>query len=205
MVSRLYSKVKVAAGAKIALAKSSAIGFQEGFLSRTSARFTGLQKQIDDVFSVTEVKDAQLIVNNVEKEFLEARRLANQVKKELTDVRISLEEARKTLDRCPRDSEHFLKHVTEEHAILNNEKRIRSDYELRELRERELFTEYSNAVRISHEKERQRAQKTKYFSIVASFSGAVVGEFFSSVYPQFFVGNCPTRFLKSLVYTAFQV
>lgn len=174
-VSQSYSRLKVLTRAKLSATKPVLSDFQSRVL--TNAKFSNVQKQLDDVFSITEVRDAQVIVHNVEREFLEARRLASQAKKELSDVRISLEEARKTLDRCPRDSENFLKHVAEEHAIINKEKRLRGDHEMKELRERELFTEYSNAVRVSHEKERERAQKTKHLSIVASVSGAVIGKY----------------------------
>jgi len=42
--------------------------------------------------------------------------------------------------------------------------------------ERTLFVEYSAAVRLSHEKERSRVERTKYWSIIASVSGTVLGE-----------------------------
>ena len=180
-VSQSLSKATTLANTKVSAARPILHSFQERVLSTSSVKLQNLQKQLDDLFSVTEVRDAQLIVNNVEKEFLEARSLAQKIKKELAEVRISLEDARKTLDRCPRDSENFLKHVAEEHAIINKEKRIRSEYEVKEQKERELFTEYSNAVRVSHEKERERAQKTKYLSIIASVGGAVVGKNFSFI------------------------
>ena len=162
-------------GMKFSSVQSSAQSLLDQLVSTSRTTFYNIQRQLDSVFGITEVRDAQMIVNNVEKDFLEARRVASKMKQELADVRVSLEEARKTLDRCPRDSENFLRHVAEEHVIINKERRVRSEYETKELKERELFTEYSNAVRVSHEKERERAQKNKYLSIVASVGGAVVG------------------------------
>lgn len=170
------SKTKRTGSIKFSTTRSSILALRDQVVSKYGAAIFNAQKRLDTFFSITEVRDAQLIVNNVEQEFLEARRLANKMKQELADVRISLEDARKTLDRCPRDSENFLKHVAEEHSIINKERRVRSEYETREKKERELFTEYSNAVRASHEKERERAQKTKYVSIIASVSGAVAGK-----------------------------
>ena len=170
------SKTKQAGSIKFSTTRSSILSLRDQVVSKSKGAIFNVQKRFDTLFSITEVREAQLIVNNVEQEFLEARRLANQMKQKLADVRISLEEARKTLDRCPRDSENFLRHVAEEHTIINKERRIRSEYEAKEQRERELFTEYSNAVRVSHEKERERAQKTKYLSIIGSVSGAIVGK-----------------------------
>ena len=184
IVSRPHSKTMLIGSSKFSSGKPVP-NLRDEVLSKSRAAVSSVQSQLDTFFSISEVRDAQLVVSNIEKEFLEARRLASNMKKELTDVRVSLEEARKALDRCPRDSENFLRHVAEEHAIINKERIVRSGYEANEQKERELFTEYSNAVRVSHEKERERAQKTKYLSIIASVSGAVVGKnpyFLFSIY-----------------------
>ena len=175
MPSHPFAISKKISGIKFSTTQSSAQSLLDQLVATSRTTFYNIQRQLDSFFSITEVRDAQMIVTNVEKEFLEARRVASKMKQELADVRVSLEEARKTLDRCPRDSENFLRHVAEEHAIINKERKVRSEYETKEQKERELFTEYSNAVRVSHEKERERAQKTKYLSIVASVGGAVVG------------------------------
>lgn len=44
-----------------------------------------------------------------------------------------------------------------------------------EREERELFTTLTSAVKESHEKERIQANKTKYFSIIGSVIGALIG------------------------------
>jgi len=181
MPSHPFAISKKISGIKFSTTQSSAQSLLDQLVATSRTTFYNIQRQLDSFFSITEVRDAQMIVTNVEKEFLEARRVASKMKQELADVRVSLEEARKTLDRCPRDSENFLRHVAEEHAIINKERKVRSEYETKEQKERELFTEYSNAVRVSHEKERERAQKTKYLSIVASVGGAVVGFLGSSL------------------------
>ena len=54
---------------------------------------------------------------------------------------------------------------------------IRLKYEAAESKERQHFIEYSSAVRLSHEKERTRVERTKYWSIIASISGTVLGMF----------------------------
>ncbi|KAI6211646.1 hypothetical protein M3Y96_00456300 [Aphelenchoides besseyi] len=49
------------------------------------------------------------------------------------------------------------------------------EFEQFEDREREAFHQLSNKVRVSHEKEREREERTKYWSITASLVGAILG------------------------------
>ena len=44
-------------------------------------------------------------------------------------------------------------------------------------KERTAFVQFSSAVRLSHEKERSRAERTKYWSIIGSVSGTILGMF----------------------------
>lgn len=57
--------------------------------------------------------------------------------------------------------------------------KLRGAYESAEHAERQQFIAYSSAVRLSHEKERARVERTKYWSIIASVSGTVFGRLFS--------------------------
>ena len=41
--------------------------------------------------------------------------------------------------------------------------------------ERIAFNNFSSAIRSSHEKERSRVERTKYWSIIASVSGTILG------------------------------
>nr|CAD2173528.1 unnamed protein product [Meloidogyne enterolobii] len=48
-------------------------------------------------------------------------------------------------------------------------------YEELETREREAFNVLSNKVRVSHEREREREERTKYWSLIGSLFGALLG------------------------------
>lgn len=144
-------------------------------VSSIANNLSKLQRNVDQFFEITEVKQAQGIVAAAENKFLDARKASFDAEKELEDKRAALREARKKLDRCSRQDVNFLTFVAEEHAVVIEEERLGKMHERKEQIERDLFTEYSNAVRVSHEKERERAQNTKYWSIIGSISGTIVG------------------------------
>jgi hypothetical protein len=58
---------------------------------------------------------------------------------------------------------------------MKEERSLRSQFEELEKIERETFSELSNALRFSHEKERAQNEKTKYWSVMGSVMGACLG------------------------------
>jgi hypothetical protein len=48
-------------------------------------------------------------------------------------------------------------------------------FDIADQEERDLFTHLTSAVKISHEKERLQAENTKYWSLIASLIGALLG------------------------------
>ncbi len=68
--------------------------------------------------------------------------------------------------------------------MIREERTLRDRFEQEEKRERELFNGLSNALRFSHEKERAQSEKTKYWSIMASLFGALIGIFGTTVNSQ---------------------
>lgn len=65
--------------------------------------------------------------------------------------------------------------IKNEIDIIREEREVRSNFEVLEEKERELFSELSNALRMSHEKERAQGEKTKYWSVMGSLVGAFLG------------------------------
>lgn len=58
-------------------------------------------------------------------------------------------------------------------------------FQLCEKEERDCFAFLSAAVKESHEKERAQAERTKYWSVIGSIIGTVIGVFGSSVNNEF--------------------
>ena len=86
-----------------------------------------------------------------------------------------MQELHGEIDRIPRGDDKYLALITQEHAVIKDEKRLRENFQLWEKEERDNFAVLSHAVRDSHEKERAQAEKTKYWSIIGSILGTVLG------------------------------
>ena len=85
------------------------------------------------------------------------------------------------MDKVQRGDERYLALLTEEYEVLREEKRISTALGESEQTERESFNALSSAVRESHERERGRAERTKYWSIIGSVIGATIGIVGSSI------------------------
>ena len=132
-------------------------------------------KQFDSVLGISEVRYAQRLVETAEDEFMKSRRNVQETRNELVRLQNQLRDLRSKLDRIPREDERYLQLATEEHKALVAERKAKRDLETLETLERDHFSALSAAVRGAHEKERSRAERTKYWSIIASACGAVLG------------------------------
>ena len=93
----------------------------------------------------------------------------------LSEVQSQLRSLSAELEKVHRGEERYLALLTEEHAIIKEENRLREELTVVEELERTKFAALSSAVRDSHEKERARAERTKYWSVIGSVVGAVIG------------------------------
>lgn len=86
-----------------------------------------------------------------------------------------LQDLHAELDRIPIGDDKFLGLITQKHAVIKEERRLKEEFKLFEKNERENFAALSHTVRDSHEKERAQAEKTKYWSIIGSILGTMLG------------------------------
>jgi len=116
------------------------------------------------------------------------------LQQQIMQLHAKLKELHASLDKVQRGEERYLTLLTEEYEVLREEKRINAALTDAEQSERERFAALSSAVRESHERERARAERTKYWSIIGSAIGATIGIIGTSVN-----NYRRTRELKSLV------
>ncbi|XP_069499320.1 mitochondrial potassium channel [Ambystoma mexicanum] len=129
----------------------------------------------EEFVGLVEVREAQANVAEAEKAFMVARAVVRDVREEVEFQQVKLKEVRDRLDRVSREDVHYLELATQEHRLLQEEKRIRASFVHAEDTEREKFALFSAAVRESHDKERTRAERTKNWSIIGSILGAIIG------------------------------
>lgn len=163
--------------ATIALQNASALGRQ---WAQSSSRAAGATvnswwSQYEEFVGINEVREAQTKVTQAESDFMVSRSLVREAHVNLEALQVRLKEVRERLDRVSREEPRYLELATVEHKLLQEDRRLRSAYELSESSEREKFALFSAAVRESHEKERTRAERTKNWSIIGSVLGALIG------------------------------
>jgi len=132
-------------------------------------------KRYENVVGLTEVKAAQARVVECERKFIETQEMRREAQKMISDVQKRIKDIHLELEKTHRGEDRYLVLVTQEHQVLKEEKNLLDEFKFYEKGEREYFSNLSNAVRDSHEKERAQAEKTKYWSILGSILGTCIG------------------------------
>uniref|UniRef100_T1HAC4 Uncharacterized protein n=2 Tax=Rhodnius prolixus TaxID=13249 RepID=T1HAC4_RHOPR len=122
-----------------------------------------------------EVRMMQNRVIEAQDRFIAAQDRRREVGKELAGIQSKLKELHSELDTTSRGEERYLQLITEEHSVLKNERKLMADFVQLEREERDSFNMLSSYVKESHEKERAQADRTKYWSIIASIFGTFIG------------------------------
>ncbi|XP_041639310.1 mitochondrial potassium channel [Cheilinus undulatus] len=182
-----------------ALQYAGEVGRQWGQRSAETAAVTVNYwwERYEEFVGLNEVRDAQAKVTEAEAEFMVARGMVREAHTSLDALLVKLKEVRDRLDRVSREDAHYLELATQEHKLLQEERRLRTAYENAEGSEREKFSLFSAAVRESHEKERTRAERTKNWSIIGSVLGALIGVMGST-----YINRVRLQELKSLLLEA---
>lgn len=129
----------------------------------------------EEFIGVKTVRQAQEEVMKWEKKLSEAQLVRREKQAEINNIQSRLKEIHFDLDRTSRGEDKYLQLLTEEHQIIKKERELLNSFEGLETAEREAFHQLSMRVRSSHERERERAEKTKWWGVSASLLGALLG------------------------------
>ncbi|KHN78714.1 Coiled-coil domain-containing protein 51 [Toxocara canis] len=129
----------------------------------------------EDFIGLTAVRKAQEEVIQCENHLSAAQKLRREKQTEIKSLQGRLKDIHTELDRTSRGEDKYLDLLTEEHSTIKRERRLMEEFEQAEAAERDAFHALSARVRKSHEKERERAERTKYWSVSASLIGALLG------------------------------
>lgn len=139
----------------------------------------------EEVTGIKEVRQSQEKVLKAEDRFIRAQDTRRDVSKQLAGVRERLKDIYAELDQTSRGEDHYVTLITQEHKVLKEERRLADLFNRCEQEERENFSMLSSAVKESHEKERLQAERTKYWSIIGSVIGGLIGVCASSISNEF--------------------
>ncbi|KAG8235638.1 hypothetical protein J437_LFUL015671 [Ladona fulva] len=157
-------------------------------------KLTNVQLLYDELTGLKEVREAQNRVIDAEKNFILAQEVRRRYQGELTSLQKKLKDIYNELDKTPRGEDRYVQLITMEHSLIKEEKRILEIFQEKERNERDFFSTLSSAVKMGHEKERAQAERTKYWSIIGSVFGTLLGMVASSI-----INNMRMKELRNLI------
>lgn len=115
-----------------------------------------------------------MILFQAETKYREVQEARRALQQQLIGVQARIKAVAMEVEKATRGTDEYVGWVTKENEIIREEKAIVEKLTLSEANERQYFTELSSALRASHEKERARAERTKYWGIMGSIIGAAI-------------------------------
>lgn len=110
-----------------------------------------------------------------ENQFISSQARRQEKQRDMAEVQQQIREVHTDLDKTRRSDDRYLDLLTQEHGLIKDHKALDIDFKLLEKVERDNFSILSQCLRDSHEKERARAERTKYWSLIGSAVGALIG------------------------------
>uniref|UniRef100_A0A182PBA7 Coiled-coil domain-containing protein 51 n=1 Tax=Anopheles epiroticus TaxID=199890 RepID=A0A182PBA7_9DIPT len=133
------------------------------------------QSFYDEFSGMNEVKVAQNKVIEIQDQLQLVQERRRHILLELTLVRKQLQDIHIELQKATRGEHRYVELIKQEFDVLAREKEKNQIFQIIDQEERELFSHLTAAVKTSHEKERTQANNVKYWSIIASGVGALLG------------------------------
>lgn len=124
---------------------------------------------------VEEIMALQNTVIDAQERFMAAQDQRRDLGRQLASIEARLKELHAEMQNTMKGDEKYLQLCTEEHKLIIQERALRTLFGDAEREERELFATMSAAVKLGHERERAHAERNKYWYIVASIFGTVLG------------------------------
>lgn len=140
--------------------------------------------QYERVFGIDKIRQMQNRVLEAESEFVNITQERKLCQEKIENYKEEIKNIRDKLDITPRQSDNYLKLITEEHKLLREQ--LSHDAKLRQLKDREQWSldNMSKLLRQSHELELLRQERAKYWQIISlglSVAGGIVALFAQKV------------------------
>lgn len=136
-----------------------------------------LNEKYEHFFGISQIRQIQEKVLEAESDFVVITQNRKQCQEQIDKLKESVEKLRDKLETTSRSSDRYLQLITEEHEVLKEQNKLKT--QLNQLKEREQFTfdRLSKLLRQSHETERLRQEKSKYWNLISvsfSVSGTII-------------------------------
>ncbi|XP_037028391.1 mitochondrial potassium channel-like [Bradysia coprophila] len=137
-------------------------------------KWTNAYTFYERVFHMDEVRQAHMKVMDLQEKLLEAQENRRMLQSKLSDIKSQLEAVHDDIMNTPRN-DRYLELIKRDLQLRATDTDITEKFKWAESFERELFTHLTAAVKLSHEKEQVYATTTKYWSVIASIIGTMLG------------------------------
>ncbi|XP_071960425.1 mitochondrial potassium channel-like [Antedon mediterranea] len=147
----------------------------------SGGRISRIIAAYENFMGIREVKASQEKVSEAENYYIEARSHVKNANIEVNEIQAKLKDIRRKLDRTPRDDPRFLEIATEEHQLLQIEKKVKDWWNQVDIKERDALDAFSAAFRESKEKQQMQEDRVKYWSLMFSLIGTCIGVIGTSI------------------------
>lgn len=138
-------------------------------------RVKELVSRYEKFTGIEEIMAIQNTVVEAQERFVASQDRRRDLGRELASIEARLKELHSEMQNIMKGDDKYLQLCTEEHKLIIQERALRTLFSEAEREERELFATMSAAVKLGHERERAHAERNKYWYIVASILGTVLG------------------------------
>uniref|UniRef100_A0A182JAE6 Uncharacterized protein n=1 Tax=Anopheles atroparvus TaxID=41427 RepID=A0A182JAE6_ANOAO len=146
-----------------------------GLIDLAKSKLYDAQSFYDEFSGMSEVKMAQDKVIKIQDQLQLVQERRRHILLELMLVRKQLQDIHIELQNTTRGEQRYVELIKQEFGVIGREKEKNEIFQIIDQEERELFSHLTAAVKTSHEKERTQANNVKYWSIIASGIGVLLG------------------------------
>lgn len=172
--SQHQAKQSPSSGSTVALRRIS-------LLDLAKSKLYEAQSFYDEFSGMSEVKVAQNKVIEIQNQLQLVQERRRHILLELTLIRKKLQDIHVELQKAVRGEHRYVELIKEEFDVIAREKEKHQIFQIVDQEERELFSHLTSSVKTSHEKERTQANNVKYWSIIGSCVGALLGIIATSI------------------------
>ncbi|KAL1401135.1 hypothetical protein pipiens_006853 [Culex pipiens pipiens] len=166
--SRHQAQRSTTSGSTVALRRIS-------LLDLAKSKLYEAQTFYDEFSGMNEVKVAQNKVIEIQNQLQLVQERRRHILLELTLIRKQMQDIHVELQKAVRGEHRYVELIKEEFDVIAREREKNQIFQIVDQEERELFSHLTSAVKTSHEKERTQANNVKYWSIIGSCVGALLG------------------------------
>lgn len=149
---------------------------QQNLIDSLNQNLNWINRQYENAFGIAEIRRMQKKVLDAESGFVEITTQRKSIQDKIDALKDNIKSLRDKLESTPRQSDSYLDLITQEHRLLREQ--LTLEVQLSQLKEREqlYLDNLSKLLRQSHELERLRQERSKYWQII-SVSLSLVGSF----------------------------